>query len=81
LATWFNSAPNWRSVCPYLLKDTDGAKTEEISMMQGSVEVQRNEMLRKFLKMSNPTWKKVVDALRSGGYEKVADNIEKDLQE
>jgi len=50
-------------------------------MKQGGVEVQRDEMLKRFLAMSNPTWEKVVDALRkSGNYDKLADNIEKDLR-
>jgi len=76
----FKSAPRWQSVCPYLLDDKYGSKTEEISMKYGGVEVQCNEMLRRFLEMSNPTWKKVVDALRSGGYNNLADNIEKELK-
>jgi len=76
LVTWFKSVPRWQSVCPYLLDDKDGTKTEEISLMHGGIEVQRNEMLRRFLAMSNPTWKKVLDALRSGNYDNLADNIE-----
>jgi len=82
LVTWFKRVPQWQSVCPYLLDDKDGSKTKEISMIHGDVvELQRNEVLTRFLAMSNPTWKKAVDALRSGGYKNLADNIEKDLQE
>jgi len=78
---YFRSVPKWHSVCPFLLDDKDGSKTEEISMKPGDVEMQRNEMLRRFLTMSNPTWEKVLAALRkSGNYDKLADNIEKELQ-
>jgi len=79
LVTWFKKVPQWQSVCPHLLDDKDGTKTKEISMMHGDVEVQRNEMLRRFLEMSNPTWKKVVDALRLGDYNNLADDIESEL--
>ena len=50
-------------------------------MMHGSVREKRDEMLRRFLEMSNPTWKKVVDALRLGNYDNLADDIESELQE
>jgi len=80
LVTWFKRVPDWQSVCPYLLDDKDGTKTKEISMMHGGVKEKRNEMLGRFLEMSNPTWKKVVDALRSGGYNNLADDIESELQ-
>jgi len=80
LLTWFERVPQWQSVCPHLLDDTDGSKTKEISMMHGSVvELQCNEMLRRFLEMSNPTWKKVVDALRLEKYNNLADDIESEL--
>ena len=79
LVTWFERVPQWQSVCPHLLDDKDGTGTKEISMMHGGVEVQRNEMLRRFLEMSNPTWKKVVDTLRLGDYNNLADDIESEL--
>jgi len=80
LVTWFKRVPQWQSVCPHLLDDKDGTKTEEISMMDGSVKEKCNEMLRRFLRMSNPTWKKIVDALRLEDYNGLADDIVSELQ-
>ena len=37
-------------------------------------------MLERIFKISNPTWKRVVDALRLGDYNGLADNIENELQ-
>ena len=33
LVTWFKKVPQWQDVCPHLLDDKDGTKTEEISIM------------------------------------------------
>jgi len=79
LVTWFKRVPQWQCVCPYLLDDKDGTKTAGI-MMNEDVKDKCDEMLRRFLMMSNLTWKKVVDALRSGGYNNLADEIEHELQ-
>jgi len=87
LVTWFKRVPlwqsvcpHWQSVCPHLLDDKDSTKTKEISMMHGGVKEKRDEMLGSFLGMSNPTWEKVVNALRSGGYNNLADDIESELK-
>ena len=58
LVTWFKRVPQWQSVCPHLLDDKGGTKTKEISMMHGDVKEKRDEMLERFLGMSDPTWKK-----------------------
>jgi len=50
LVTWFKNAPQWQSVCPHLLDDKDGSKTEEISMMQGGVKEKCMKCLRGFLR-------------------------------
>jgi len=66
----------WDTVCPYLLDDDDGQKTESISRMNNSVRECRDAMLEEFLTMPNPTWRKVVLALRYGSYNLLADEIE-----
>ena len=48
--------------------------------MDGGVKEKCNEMLRRFLRMSNPTWKKIVDALRLEDYNGLADDIVSELQ-
>jgi len=75
----FVRVPNWDSVCPYLLDDDDGTKTEEIDRDHHSILEKRVEMLRQFLQMSNPTWKKVLGALRSASYNNLADEIEREI--
>ena len=76
----FERVPNWWSVCPFLLDDDDGQKTEDIDRMNNGVSEKRDAMLRKFLRMPNPTWKKVLYALREGSYSYLADEIETNLQ-
>jgi len=82
LVTWLKRVPQWQFACPHLLDDKDGTKTEEISMMDGGVKEKCNEMLSpgRFLRMSNPTWKKIVDALRLEDCNGMADDIESELQ-
>lgn len=70
---------DWESVCPYLLNDENGQKTKEIRKNGTTVMQRRDEMLREFLKQSRPTWKRVINALRDGRYDRVADEIEKVL--
>ena len=70
---------NWESVCPYLINDEDGQQTREIRKNGTTVMERRDEMLTVFLKQSNPTWQKVINSLREGRYNKVADDIEKAL--
>jgi len=77
----FERVPSWDAVCPFLLDDDDGTKTEEINRSYQTVPQKRDEMLRQFLKMSNPTWKKVADALRLGTYNNLADKIEHESNE
>jgi len=77
----FERVPSWEDVCPFLLDDDDGTKTEEINRSYQTISQKRDEMLRQFLKMSNPTWKKVADALRLGTYSNLADKIEHDPTE
>jgi len=55
----FERVPNWDSVGPYLLDDDLGTKTEEINRSYQTVPEKRDEMLRRFLQMCNPTWKKL----------------------
>ena len=70
---------DWKSVCPYLINDEDGQKTREIRKNGTNVEERRDEMLTVFLKQSTPTWQKVIDALREGKYNSVADDIKEAL--
>jgi len=79
LKTKFERVPNWDTVCPFLLVDNDGTITEGIDRNNTTVPQKRAEMLRKFLQMSDPTWKKVLDALRAGSYNNLADEIERDV--
>jgi len=74
----FERVPAWWSVCPYLLDDDDGTITEEINGNHQTIAEKRDEMLTRFLQMSDPTWKKVVDALRLGNFSNLADEIEHD---
>ena len=76
----FKGVADWNAVCPYLLNDTTGQKTEEIKRNHGDVDGRRTEMLVQYLKESNPTWRDVVSALRNGNYNNLADQIMKDLQ-
>ena len=39
-----------------------------------------NAMIQQFLKQSNPTWRKVVEALRAGMYSNLADEIEQEFR-
>ena len=76
----FKGVADWNVVCPYLLNDTTGQKTKAIEKNHTDVDERRTEMLREFLKNSNPTWRDVVRALRDGSYNNLADQIERDLQ-
>ena len=60
----FERVAKWESVCHYLLNDTTGQKTYEIQRGQGEVSDKRESMLLKFLADSNPTWRRVIGALR-----------------
>ena len=75
----FKGVADWDAVCPHLLNDTTGQKTKEIRKNQTDVDGRRAEMLEKFLKQSNPTWRDVLSALRDGNYNNLAGQIEKDL--
>jgi len=75
----FVRVPHWDSVCPFLLDDDNGTKTEEINRDHHTISEKRAEMLNQFLQMSNPTWKKVLDALKSGSYNNLADEIEHEI--
>jgi len=74
----FIRVPAWESVCPHLLDDYDGQKIEKIYRMKGRDRERRDAMLREFLRMSIPTWNTVVYALRCGGYNILADEIERE---
>ena len=75
----FKGVADWDAVCPHLLNDTTGQKNKEIRKNHTDVDGRRADMLREFLKRSNPTWGDVVSALRDGNYNNLADQIEKDL--
>jgi len=75
----FEKVSHWKSVCPFLLDDDNGTITEDIYKNHPTIFDQRAEMLRRFLQMSNPTWKKVLDALKLGYYSDVADEIEHEV--
>jgi len=74
----FRRVPAWESICPYLLDNDGGLKTEIIYRNNNSVQERRDAMLREFLRMSNPTWRTVVYALRCGDYNMLADEIERE---
>ena len=76
----FNEVADWESICPYLINDDTGQRTKTIKRNGKDVEEMRDEMLRAFLKETNPTWRKVIEALRAGRYNNLADSIEKELQ-
>ena len=78
---YFDEVAKWDDVCPFLLNDATGAKTSMISdNNHGNVARCRKEMLGTFLQeISNPTWQDVVNALRNGKYNNLADRIEGDL--
>ena len=71
----FEKVADWESVCPYLLNDDDGQTTQDIKRNGGRI-----EMIQRFLRESNPTWKRVIEALRNGNYHNLADVIEKELK-
>ena len=72
---------DWESVCPYLLNDDDGQKTQQIRRSNGvDVEDKRTKILWEFLQQPNPTWRDVVLALRAGRYNNLADEVEHELQ-
>ena len=74
---YFEEVAKWDAVCPFLLKDNTGAKTSIISdNNHGNVARCRREMLETFLReISDPTWQDVVNALRRGRYNNLADKI------
>jgi len=75
----FRTVPAWESVCPILLdSDDENQKIQEIYGMGGSIPERRDAMLKEFLRMSNPTWRTVVYALRCGDYNVLADEIERE---
>ena len=78
---YFDGVAKWDAICPFLLKDDTGAKTSMISdNNRGNVARCHKEMLETFLReISNPTWQDVVNALRKGRYNNLADRIERDL--
>lgn len=77
----FEKVADWEIVCPYLIDDDDGQRTKSIKKNHQDVEGRRQEMLQVFLQEKrNPTWKDVLDALRAGRYNNLADEIEKDLR-
>ena len=78
---YFDEVAKWDAVCPFLLKDKTGAKTTTINdNNHGNVARCRKEMLQTFLQeISNPTWKDVVEALRKGKHNNLANRIEEDL--
>ena len=77
----FERVADWESVCPYLLNDDDGQKTQQIRRSNGvDVEDKRTKMLWEFLLQPNPTWRDVVLALRAGRYNNLADEVEHELQ-
>ena len=76
----FSGVADWESICPYLINDYTGQKTEAIRRNNKDVEGRRADMLREFLKGSDPTWEKVIEALRAGMYSNLAHSIEKELQ-
>ena len=75
----FEKVADWESICPFLINDDNGQRTKEIRRNGRDVEERRDEMLMVFLKESNPTWKKVIEALRAGRYNNLADEIEGEL--
>ena len=78
---YFEEVAKWDDVCVFLLKDDTGAKTSTISYNnRDNVARCRKEMLETFLQdISNPTWQDIVNALRKGKYNNLADKIEGDL--
>lgn len=80
LARKFGTVADWETICPYLIDDDTGQRTREIAKNHMDVAGRRDEMLRLFLMKSNPTWRDVVEALRAGRYDNLADEIEKELQ-
>ena len=76
----FKEVADWESICPYLINDDTGQRTVTIKRNNTDVEGRRDEMLRKFLQETSPTWEKVIAALKAGRYNNLADSIEKELQ-
>ena len=77
----FERVADWENVCPHLIDDETGQKTKEIRKSSMNVKDRRDKMLKVFLrKTKNPTWKDVLDALKAGRYNNLADEIERDLQ-
>jgi len=74
----FRRVPAWESICPHLLDDYDGQKIEKNYRMNSRVRERRDAMLKEFLRMPKPTWRTVVYALRCGGYNILADEIERE---
>ena len=80
LLPYFERVADWDKVCPYLLDDNDGQMTRKIEKNNKDIDGMRKEMLDEFLKKSNPTWRDVVNAMKAGRYNNLAEEIEKDLK-
>ena len=80
MARKFKEVADWETICPYLIDDDTGQRTREIAKNHMDVAGRRDEMLRQFLMKSNATWRDVVEALRAGRYDNLADEIEEELQ-
>ena len=76
----FKEVADWESICPYLINDDTGQRTKMIKKGCMDVEGRRDDMLTAFLNESNPTWEKIIAALRAGRYNNLANSIEKELQ-
>jgi len=75
----FKGVCYWKSVCAFLLDDDNGTISEEIHKNQPTIFDQCAEMLRQVLQMPNPTWKKVLDALRLRSFNELADKLEHEV--
>ena len=76
----FKEVTDWESICAYLINDDTGQRTMAIKRNNTDVDGRRSEMLGMFLQEPEPTWEKVIAALRAGRYNNLADSIKKELQ-
>lgn len=77
----FEEVAQWDKVCPHLLNDRNGEKTQGIQLNNQNLDQKRSEMLRTYIREATPpTWNDIINALDKGSYRNLARKIKEDLQ-
>ncbi|XP_065916874.1 uncharacterized protein [Dysidea avara] len=70
---------DWKKLSVHLLNDNYGSKTMQIESNYCDVRSCRTAMIREYLTSDHVSWRDMLTALRSAGYNDIAANIEKSL--